>query len=274
MRIHPQPAAGTRSLKSVVKRVLHRGSVPVKAAIGRMRFLDPRPRRFQGLYHSHAEALAAATRKGLAGYDHDEVAPVSFEAMCRVEHWDYPVLFWLGQLLSAESAVFDAGGHMGTKYRAFAPYLNFGAGVTWTVYDLPAIVRAGRTRAAQDGIHTLTFVERVADAPPPGILLASGLLQYLDRPLCDLLRQFETLPPYLLLNKVAFHDRGPVVTLERIGTALVPYQMRDKGSFLSELESFGYALADSWAIAALSHTIDTHPEIGPSESRGFLFRKA
>lgn len=258
---------------SLLKQGVHGGTFMLKALAGRMRFLDPRHKRFQGLYASYDQAHAAASRKGPAGYDHDDVAPVSFEAMCRVEAWDYPVLFWLSRLLANGGNVLDAGGHMGTKYRAFAPYLKYGGAVTWTVYDLPAIVRAGRERAMADGLDALSFVERITDAPPPSVFLASGLLQYLDRPVGDLLGEIENPPQWLLFNKVAFHPRGPAVTLERIGAALVPYQMRERGDFVDGVERLGYQLADEWRIAELSHTISTHPEIGPSKSLGLLFRK-
>lgn len=267
-------APGARRILSLVKQGLRAGALPLRALIGRMRYLDPRHTRFQGLYASYEQAMAAASRRGLAGYDHEDVAPVSFEAMCRVEAWDYPVLFWLGRLLAGGGSVLDAGGHMGTKYRAFAPYLGYGETVTWTVYDLPAIVRAGRAKAMADGLNALSFVERIADAPTPTVFLASGLLQYLDRSIGDLLGEIESPPRWLLFNKVAFHARGPAVTLERIGDALVPYQMRERKSFVDGVERLGYRLADSWRIAELSHMVITHPEIGPSESLGFLFRKA
>jgi putative methyltransferase (TIGR04325 family) len=265
--------AGPQRIIALLNQGLRAGASPLKALIGRMRYLDPRYKRFQGLYANYNQAFAAAVGKGLAGYDHDDVAPVSFEAMCRVEAWDYPVLYWLGRLLANGGNVLDAGGHMGTKYRAFAPYLDYGAAVTWTVYDLPAIVRAGRAKAMADGLDALSFVERIADAPVPTVFLASGLLQYLDRPLGDLLGELESPPQWMLLNKVAFHPCGPAVTLERIGNALVPYQMRERTSFVDDMRSLGYQLADSWRIAELSHTISTHPEIGPSESQGFLFRR-
>jgi putative methyltransferase (TIGR04325 family) len=264
---------GPQRILALLNQGARAGASPLKALIGRMRYLDPRRNRFQGLYAGYDQAFAAASRKGRAGYDHDDVAPVSFEAMCRVEAWDYPVLFWLGRLLADGGNVLDAGGHMGTKYRAFAPYLDYGDAVTWTVYDLPAIVRAGRAKAMADGLDALTFVERIADAPAPKIFLASGLLQYLDRPLGELLGEIENPPQWLLFNKVAFHECGPAVTLERIGKALVPYQMRERRSFIDGIERLGYRTADCWRIGELSHTISTHPEIGASESQGFLFRR-
>ncbi|MEQ9248637.1 MAG: methyltransferase, TIGR04325 family, partial [Nitratireductor sp.] len=101
------------------------------------------------------------------------------------------------------------------------------------------------------------------------VFLGSGLLQYLNVPLPDLLGRLAAPPKHLLLNKVALRKGKTIVTLERIGPALVPYQIRNEASFLAELEGIGYRIADRWNIPSLSHVIDTHPEYGASESAGF-----
>ena len=126
---------------------------------------------------------------------------------------------------------------------------------------------------SQEGITQLRFIDDLSTAPALPVFLGSGLMQYLDRPLSSLLSDLPRLPPHLLLNKVSFRRDGkPVVTLERIGSAYVPYQMRDEASFLQDLQRLGYEQVDRWSIPALSHFIDTHPEIGASESAGFYFR--
>jgi putative methyltransferase (TIGR04325 family) len=97
-------------------------------------------------------------------------------------------------------------------------------------------------------------------------------MQYLDVPLSSLLQRLPELPQHLILNKVALHKSGTVVTLERISGTYVPYQMRDEATFLSDVTQLGYKQVDRWAIPSLSHLIDTHPELGRSESAGFYFR--
>jgi len=58
------------------------------------------------------------------------------------------------------------------KYRAFGPYLDLDR-IDWIVYDLPALVKAGRAqRRSQD--RTLSFVDRIDDAPAADVLLASA----------------------------------------------------------------------------------------------------
>jgi len=64
-----------------------------------------------------------------------------------------------------------------------------------------------------------------------------------------------------------------VVTLEQIGRARVPYQIRNEAEFLQHVTGLGYELVDRWAIPSLSTRIDTHPELGKTESAGFYFRK-
>lgn len=275
----------TRSVKSVsvtyarsmaglkaLARHMRAGLMPAKIVIGRLKLISPMPRRFSGVYKSHAQALSAPPSGRLAGYDHDEVAEVSFEKMCEVMVWDYPVLFWLERLLPQVDRLVDAGGHMGTKFRAFRSLLSIDGKMDWIVYDLPAIVRAGRARAVREGLSGLSFTDDLANVAGADLFLASGLLQYLDVPLSELLGRLPSLPRHLIINKLAVRDGDTVVTLERIGKAMVPYQIRNRQDFMAELHGLGYRTVDSWTIPSLSHVIDTHPELGASQSMGLYLR--
>jgi putative methyltransferase (TIGR04325 family) len=246
--------------------------MPFRMAMGRLRLLRPDGCRFSGAYSFYGEAMEAAAHRGLAGYDHEEVAEVSFKKMCEVAPWDYPVLFWMNRLSADIASVIDAGGHMGTKYRAFRDLLPISDDLQWVVYDLPAIVRAGRRRAEMDGLKGLRFVDRLEDAGAADLLLGSGLLQYLDVPVSGLLGRLPRLPSHLLLNKVALRAGRTIVTLEKIGKARVPYQIRNETGFLRDVQGLGYRLIDRWTIPSLSHVIATHPELGASQSAGFYFR--
>ncbi len=257
--------------------------VPLQALSGRLRYFLPIPRRFTGAYSSYQEALAAAKNGALAGYDHDEIAPVAFEQMCRLAAWDYPVLFWMRDLVRETGSLVDAGGHMGTKYRAFRSHLPLGENFRWVVYDLPAIVRKADIVVAAVGRPQMvkgdwikpgaTVVDRMADAGPTPLFLGSGLMQYLDVPLGRLIGEMPEAPKHILLNKVALRKGPTVVTLEQIGRARVPYQIRNEAEFLQHVTGLGYELVDRWAIPSLSTRIDTHPELGRTESAGFYFRK-
>jgi putative methyltransferase (TIGR04325 family) len=234
--------------------------------------LGRRPR-FTGAWPTREAALAALPPSEARGYDDPDLAPVSFEAMCRREVWDYPVLHWLHRLLPEGARLLDAGGHLGTKHIAFAPLLDLGA-VDWTVLDTPGIVSAARAAQEVGRIPAaLRFVDRPEDAPEADILLASGLLQYLDRPFPEFLDALPARPRHLILNKVATRDGPEVVTHERLERVRVPYRIRNRAAWEESLAALGYAMRDAWAMPALGHRISTHPRLGASTSRGYVLSR-
>jgi putative methyltransferase (TIGR04325 family) len=237
--------------------------------LGRLRL---RETRFRGAFATYEEALAAVRPGLLAGYDNDAIADIAFENMCRIELWDWPVLYWLNRLIPDADYLLDAGGHQGTKFRAFRNHLDLTGRLRWVIYDVPAIVRAGRERAAREGLVGLTFIDSLDDAPAADVFLASGLLQYLDIPLEDLMRRLPALPRHLLLNKVATREGPTVVTLEHFKRAEVPYRIRDRREFVSSLGALGYDVVDEWQIPELSRQIVTHPHLGLSASFGYYAR--
>lgn len=244
--------------------------MPMRVAAGRLRQHLPLPLEFKGAFPTYEAALASQPIGGMVGSDHDEVAEVFFEQMCEVMVWDYPVMLWLQRLMPQAKTLIDAGGHMGTKYRAFSKILDLSAAPEWVVYDLPAIVRAGEKRAKADGLP-IAFEHDITRLPPAEILLASGLLQYYPHETSRLIGDLPSRPRHLILNKVAVRDGAPVVTLSRVGPAWVPYQIRQLKAFIADIEAAGYRQLDQWDIPSLSHVIPTHPELGPSRSMGFVF---
>jgi putative methyltransferase (TIGR04325 family) len=241
-----------------------------RTALWRLRlFFNLRHLRFRGVFATYEEA-AAAVRRGVAvGYDNDAILLRDFDLMCQVKPEDYAILYWLRRLAPQTQVLLDAGGHMGTKYRAFGNYLDLDSGIEWVVYDLPSMVRAGRKMAEDEGLSRLRFVDDLSEAPDADVLLASGLLQYLDIPFDDLLRRLPALPRHLLLNKVQTREGPSVVTLENFTYAEVPYQMRNRAEFLAMLDALGYDIVDQWTIPSLSQVIRTDLYLGSSTSRGY-----
>lgn len=240
--------------------------------LGRYRARHPERLRFRGAFATHQEALANIGAGKLKGYDNDAVTDVSKVRMQEVPLWDYPVLYWLKRLSPEIRCLVDAGGHVGVKYRAFAPYLDLGQ-FDWVVYDLPALVRAGQAQK-RVGDRTLSFVDRIEDAPAADVLLASGLMPYLDTGLAELVGRLRARPRCILLNKVVTRDGPTVVTLENFGMAEVPYHIRNVDEVPDALAALGYEIVDSWTIDSLSHRIETNPELGHTTYRGYAaFRR-
>lgn len=258
---------------SALKALRRDGKLALATARGRLLALTPRAPHFVGAYPTPATALAAVPKGRLAGYDNDAVVEVAYDWLCERKVWDYPVIFWLNRLFRPGLRLLDAGGHMGTKYIAFAPLVPL-AEIVWTVQDLPAIMRAARKRQAEGRLSAaLRFESDMAAAGEVDVLLASGLMPYLDEPFAALLDHLPQRPPHVILNKVATRDGPSVTTLEKIGAARVPYQFRNRAGFEAEIAAAGYRVLDQWDIPSLSHTIATHPALGPSISRGYMLER-
>lgn len=243
--------------------------VPVATGWGRLMATGIRPPAFVGAYPDFTTAKAQAPKGAPNTYDSDDVAPLNFGLMSGVHSWDYPMLFWLGKVLEPGHHVVDTGGHFGTKYIAFRDLLNL-KGIKWSVHDLPAIIRAARAAQQRGDVPSaVDFIDEVDAGGAADILLASGLLQYLDQPFAHLVDRLPAPPKIILLNKVATRDGPTVVTLEKIGPARLPYQIRNRAGFEAELEKMGYAIRDCWDIPSLARVIGTHPGLGPSKSLGY-----
>ncbi|MDO5757785.1 MAG: methyltransferase, TIGR04325 family [Rhodobacterales bacterium] len=256
-----------------VKEALDLARTLPQAGVARMLSQTTRSTRFAGAYSCRDAAAAALARFPTNGYDDENIVDISLEVMRRRAIWDYPVLLWLDRLLPDWPTVLDAGGHLGTKYSAFSDVLDLGA-ASWTVYDLPGIVRAARRRQDEGKIPAgIIFEDRLEHTPPCDILLASGLLQYLDMSLSDLVARLQQRPQFILINKVALRSGCELHTMERIGRARVLYRIRERQLWEAEIKALGYEILDTWEIAALGHVISTHPWLGRSESRGYLLKR-
>ncbi|OWU83765.1 hypothetical protein ATO6_17245 [Oceanicola sp. 22II-s10i] len=220
-------------------------------------------------------AKASLPPEEKSGYDSDDMVEVALDNMLKMLSWDYPVVFWLDRLIRQEGhlSLLDAGGHIGTKHHAFGPYLDL-TKVDWTVWDLPALLRAGR-KAQADGIVSdrINYVEAPADAGPVDVLLASGLMQYIEVSFQGLIDRLAEPPRFAILNKVATRENDDLVTLQLTGKKRVPYQMRHRGRFEAEIRNAGYEIRDFWTIPCLSHRINTHPWLGFSDSYGYVLER-
>lgn len=227
--------------------------------------------RFYGLFATRAEAEAEAPSSRRVGYDHPEVVPISLERMATTWTSDYPVIYWLSRLVESSGTLVDLGGHTGTKYRAWRHLLPLPEGYVWRVCDLPALVEAGR-RMSSDAPH-LRFTTRHEDIDGSDVLLASGVLQYMDRDLADILSACERPPRHVILNKVPTHDDADAYTLENLLESTVPYRIFERSRLVSALEALGYAEVDGWAVPE-SRVRVPFTTLGEPEHRGFYFRRS
>jgi putative methyltransferase (TIGR04325 family) len=206
---------------------------------------------FFGVYDSFYEAAQAAPAKKAIGYDHEAPADMYKERLDSIVASDYPVMFWLRELVDRGArSLFDFGGHVGLAYHAYGKYFPFPEGFTWTVYDVPAVVATGQKIAEQRNKDAqLKFTNDTQTAAGCEILLAAGSLQYVESPSFDTyLKSLEQLPQHILLSKLPLGPKD-TITLQNIGTAYCPYRVFADRRFVESLEDLGYEVVDRWKNA-------------------------
>jgi len=202
---------------------------------------------FWGVYSSFAEAQAAAPDSKPLGYDHEEPAQMYAHLMDHVDPKDYAVLYWLERALPSAGRVFDFGGHVGVKYYAFRSIGALAATLRWTVFDVPAVVRAGAELARQRGTIDLFFTEDFAQASGVDVFLALGSLQYIETPLAQKLAALAQPPRAVIISSVPMVEGPRYVTLQNIGTAFCPYLIEDMDALTKQMTGIGYRLRQRWA---------------------------
>ncbi len=227
-----------------------------------------------GEYASFAAAAASAPKSIPTGYDLAPAANLYPDRMVRVLLKDYPALLWLSRALPKTSRLFDIGGHVGLMYYSYRKYLTFRDDFAWTVCDVPSTVDAGIALARARGESRLNFTTRLDDAAGSDVILATGSLQYIERPISNLLASLPSLPSHVLINETPTHASREIITLQNIGVAICPYRIARHGALVASITSLGYELVDSWEDPVRRTQIPyvtSHQEITYA---GFYFRLA
>jgi putative methyltransferase (TIGR04325 family) len=219
----------------------------VRNRIRHQAFLDgQRGHLFWGVYRNYAEAAAAAPPDKPTTYDTSGAASLYRNKLDSMDGSEYAVLYWLEKHLLPGARVFDFGGHVGLKYYAFQTVQPFPPTLLWTVYDLPAIVAEGRKLAAERGAGNLAFTDHAGDASGADIFLALGSLQFLDKPLDEILKPLPQLPKAVIISKTPMVDGAPYYTLHNIGTAFTPYRIESSTQLVESMARLGYQLHQKW----------------------------
>lgn len=200
-----------------------------------------------GVYPTFAASAAAAPARVPLGYDQPATTALYDDYMHGVKLHDYPVLYWLRRALGPTSRVFDFGGHVGVLHYGYRPYLGPEHAPAWTVCDVPAVVEAGEKRARAAGESALTFTTRFADADGAAdVVLASGVLQYIETPFAELVAGLRTPPAHIIVNKLPTNAEREYITLQNIGVAYCPYRIAARADLPASLARIGYELVDTW----------------------------
>ncbi len=229
------------------------------------------PGSYRGVFDSFAEARASAPIKEKIGFDHAELAHLYDSRIGKAFPSDYPVLFWLSQLLPELHSVFDWGGHIGVSYYTYAKYLNFAESLRWRVGDVPQIIDAGAELARTRGMTALSFTLDILDADGFDLLLANGSLQFVETPFSESVRALKRQPRHLLINKLPVYEGATFFTLENTIHSYNPYRVGNRAEFIESIVSQGYSLVDEWQTPDVSCHIPLHRDRSIDAYSGFYF---
>lgn len=238
------------------------GAAPIRAArdVVRWRSFQRSQNAFWGVYDSFKEAEADVPAGRRVGYDNDAAADLYRWKLDFMEPSDYAVLYWLEKALTSGGRVFDFGGHVGLKYYSFRSVGALGGPLTWTVYDVPAVVRAGRELARERGADALAFTERADDASGADVWLALGSAQYLEAPIYSYLERLGERPREVIISKSPMVEDARYVTLQTTGTMFCPYLIEDVRDVIAHMERIGYRLLHRWKNDEKSCRILNRPD--------------
>lgn len=228
---------------------------------------------YRGIYETEAQAIAAVPPHRKVGYNHPELAAEYRANLYReIGFYDYPMLFWLKNLLKNGSVMFDFGGNVGTHFYGYENYLTYPQAFKWIVCELPALVDAGKELAQQEGRSQLLFTTDFNDASGAEVFLASGSVQYVPS-LAAKLAKLPTQPQHLLLGRLPLCEGNSFVTLQNGGMVFYPVHVFNRQEFIDSIQAIGYDLIDSWKDRSEPCAVPFHPEF-KSLSFGGLYFKA
>jgi putative methyltransferase (TIGR04325 family) len=220
----------------------------------------------RGVYPSYEAAVEAVPKSGASGYGQPAVSNHSDPSMLTVglsigefNKRDYPLLVWLARAFETESTVFDLGGNVGLGYYSYQNFIRYPQSIDWTVCELPEFCQQGEKIAKERGVQNIHFTSDQRRAELSAIFITSGTLQYLPKPLPDMLRELTVKPRHLLIHRVPLYDGPSFYSVQYIGYAFCAYHIQNKHELFESLKKLGYKLIDSWSDSRICF-IPFHPD--------------
>lgn len=197
------------------------------------------------------------------------------ERQSTIRAHDYPMLYWLGRVLRDNTALVDLGGSVGVYYYLFQRWLQYPQGLVWMVCELPEVVALGRELTASRDANGLSFTEDRGVIDGCDLLLAAGVLQFLDEPLAELVAAMERPPSHILVNRIALIESGEkYVTLQNTGHAITPMRVDKFDEFCDSMRAAGYEVVDHWRCLESKLWLPLHPECHLEYFHGLYLRLA
>lgn len=167
--------------------------------------------------------------------------------------------------------VVDFGGGAGTGFIQLRGAIPSQVAIDYEVIDLPAVCAAGRELFADDGRVTFSTQVR-AGAPPPDVVYANSVLQYVD----DYQGTLRTLAglgaEYLLLSRTALWPGARFATQQiNLKGHVLPHWFLNEREVFDLLRDLGYAPVID--LLRPPHPVDLPPSHRVDHLRDVLFRR-
>jgi len=226
---------------------------------------------FQRPFATMQEARLAADKIGLGSHEEPSNVALHLNKGQSARLSDYPVLFRLQECLLRTRKVLDLGGNVGNLFYCYEKYLQIPKDLTWTVYDLPRTLDAGRSLAKNRQETKLRFVDQLDNLEQCDVLLVSGSMHYLEPPLLELLKQSRHHPRWVIINRVPLSERDTYYAVQRDHHIAVACRVEKLDSVKSGMDNLGYDLTDSWQIPDRNLIMPFFPDYSVDSYRGLFF---
>jgi putative methyltransferase (TIGR04325 family) len=198
---------------------------------------------------SRVEQAALRVERGEAAFERDSV---SFRDM----EWPFPVLAAL--LRAATRArgrlnVIDFGGSLGSTYRQCRAFLSVVTSLRWSVIEQPHFVDRGRARFQTDELRFHCDLGEAVSEAAPDVVLASGVLQYLEEPYRVLDGLAALGARMVIVDRTPWGERSDdIITLQvvpaEIFPARLPFRVFGRGRIAARLAPWYGTVAEFQAV--------------------------
>jgi len=204
---------------------------------------------YWGRFKTSDEARNTLPAVRRASFDNEVMVSHNIEKFSTIHIFDWPVLFFLQKLIDEGRlrVVTDFGGHIGVKFHAFRTMLDLPPDLIWQVVDVPAMVKEGRSRLTPE-TSALHFFERAEETAACDVLLCSGVLQYAEATIEEIIDRLPARPQWVLLNKVSVFEGEGFFTLEDHGRYTLPFRIFTPKELDDSRVRLGYTRVADWTI--------------------------
>jgi putative methyltransferase (TIGR04325 family) len=149
-------------------------------------------------------AGALAVKTGHAAFERDSFTFSKHEL-------NGPLISALGYVAGSTDGnlrVLDFGGSLGSSYWQSRPYLSPKISLAWDVVEQPNFIAAGRQHFSDTPLRFFNTIQEAEAVLPHDVLVASGVIQYLENPDWLLDQAKGSSCPFVILTRTPIQETG------------------------------------------------------------------